>query len=395
MGEWSRRSVLGGLGAGVAELLLHTQVSTAATIAGLTGEPGLLDLRLAAVNERILHIGVAPAVAAPPVRELGVVAHPGEALLGAHAGTGNQSDEDAVRWGKHRIRVERNPLRITVTDAAGRVRQEIQFDLDSTAVRFRLGSQPLFGLGEGLVGMDLRGLRVGMRNGEGTENLRTSGARLPIPWVISPEGWGIFVGQPMGMFDLTGETGVAWPSAATSTRNVYLVLGETPAEVLRGYAELTGYPHLPPKWSLGYMQSHRTLASREEVMGIAKSFREKKLPCDALIYLGTGFCPSGWNTGHGSFTFNADVFPDPREMLREFHQENLKVVLHVVPPYDLHGKVTDTGSAAEQEGDAAPYWAEHMPVEAIGVDGMVAGRRRRACRGRAAGTERALLGWAD
>jgi alpha-glucosidase/alpha-D-xyloside xylohydrolase len=117
------------------------------------------------------------------------------------------------------------------------------------------------------------------------------------------------------------------------------------------------------------MQSHRTLASRDEVLGVAKTFREKKLPCDALIYLGTGFCPSGWNTGHGSFTFNADVFPDPREMLHEFHEEHLKVVLHVVPPYDFHGHITDTGSAAQSSGDAAPYWAEHAPLEEIGADG--------------------------
>ncbi len=77
-------------------------------------------------------------------------------------------------------------------------------------------------------------------------------------------------------------------------------------------ARLTGHPEMPPLWSLGYQQSHRTLASREEVLSIARTFREKKLPCDALIYLGTGFCPSGWNTGHGSFTFNPAVFPDPK-----------------------------------------------------------------------------------
>ena len=69
---------------------------------------------------------------------------------------------------------------------------------------------------------------------------------------------------------------------------------------------------MPPLWSLGYQQSHRTLASRDEVLSIARTFREKKLPCDALIYLGTGFCPSGWNTGHGSFAFNPRFSPTPR-----------------------------------------------------------------------------------
>ena len=359
----TRRSVLSGLGAGLAQSLFLRQVSAANLFSVQAGEPGKLDLKLTAITPQVLHIGIAPAVAAPPVRELGIMDHPHEVALGASSG-GN-----AVNWGKYRIQVAEQPLRITVMDEAQKVRQEIEFEKDSTAVRFRLGSQPLFGMGEGLSGLDRRGTRDGMRNGEGSPGLRTAGARVSIPWLMSPEGWGIFIGQPVGAFDLSGDHGIVRSSVANSTRNVYLVLGDTPAEVLRGYADLTGYPHLPPLWSLGYMQSHRTLASRDEVLGIAKTFREKKLPCDALIYLGTGFCPSGWNTGHGSFTFNADVFPDPREMFREFHEQHLKVVLHVVPPYDFHGKLTDMGAAAHELGDAVPYWAEHMPLEEIGVDG--------------------------
>lgn len=358
----TRRSVLGGLGVGLAETLFVKRLNAAALFAQ-AAKPGKLDLKLTSVTPHVLQIGIAPADAAPPTRELGTIDHPHETALGAGA------SGPLVNWGKYRIRVEEQPLRITVMDEAQKVRQEIQFDTDSTAVRFRLGSQPLFGMGEGLTGLDRRGTRDGMRNGEGSRGLSTAGARLPIPWLISPEGWGIFVGQPFGSFDLTKDMGIVRSSFATSTRNVYLIVGDTPAELLRGYADLTGYPHLPPLWALGYMQSHRTLASRDEVLGIAKTFREKKLPCDALIYLGTGFCPSGWNTGHGSFTFNSDVFPDPQEMLREYHEKNLKVVLHVVPPYDFHGKLTDTGAAARTLGDAVPYWAEHMPLEKMGVDG--------------------------
>jgi alpha-glucosidase/alpha-D-xyloside xylohydrolase len=361
--EPTRRCVLGGLGAGLAQLLFQTQLKAASSWAVQTGKPGKLNLRLTAMTQRVLRISIAPAAAKPLSGELGVVESPRETALGEGSAT------DAVIWGEYRIRVEEEPLRITLTDATQRIRQQIQFAPDSTAVRFRLGSQPVFGLGEGLTGLDSRGTKDEMRNGQGSSDLRIAGSRVPIPWVVSPEGWGVFVGQPMGTFDLTGATGVVRSPVATSTRNVYVILGETPAELLRGYAELTGYPHLPPLWSLGYMQSHRTLASRDEVLGIAKTFREKRLPCDALIYLGTGFCPSGWNTGHGSFTFNADVFPDPAEMLRQLHEEHFKVVLHVVPPYDFHGKITDTASAARTPGDAASYWAEHMPIEGIGVDG--------------------------
>ncbi len=153
-------------------------------------------------------------------------------------------------------------------------------------------------------------------------------------------------------------------------RTCFWSIAESPAELLRQYAEITGYPHLPAKWALGFQQSHRTLDSREQILEEAKTFREKKLPCDTMIYLGTGFCPSGWNTGHGSFVFNDAVFPEPEAEIRALHDQHFQVVLHVVnPPENLHGAVADTGAAAAIPGDAANYWAQHVPLVRLGVDG--------------------------
>jgi len=55
-------------------------------------------------------------------------------------------------------------------------------------------------------------------------------------------------------------------------------------------------------------------------------FAEKKLPCDALIYLGTGYCTNGWNTGHGSLSQHERL--SHRKTSSRFRHE-LKVVFHV------------------------------------------------------------------
>jgi alpha-glucosidase (family GH31 glycosyl hydrolase) len=361
----SRRALLGGCAAGLAELLLTRRVRAASVRNPLSGAPGELDLSLAALSPAILRISVAPVSARPPAEELGVVAQSRASALLRKA----EPVTAELPWGKYRIGVAEDPLRITVSRANGDVCQQIQFDPDTVAVEFILGKSPVFGLGEGLPRYDLRGARYEMKNGQGTSNLRLDGSRVPIPWLISAAGWGLFVGQPSGIFDLSGDNGVFRPVEASATRNVYLMVGDTPEEILRGYAELTGFPHLPPLWALGYQQSHRTLGGRDEVMTEARTFREKKLPCDTLIYLGTGFCPSGWNTGHGSFTFNENVFPDPKAMIAQLHEEHFRVVLHVVPPGDFHGTLHDSGVAVNAPGDAVPYWRQHMPVEEAGVDG--------------------------
>jgi len=364
----SRRSVLVGASAITTQLLFQTRLSTAAALppAGserLAAAPGLLYLTLTGLSAGTLRIGIAPATAKAPAHELGFVDREWPAPLEAP----EVATARTIRWGKYTVRIEIDPLTISILES-GKKRQQIRFDLDSTNVHFDLDG-PVFGLGEGTNTFDRRNTREGLVNGQTPADFRTFGARLQIPFALSASGWGIFIGQPQGTFEFTQAEGVFRGVEATSTRNVFVMLGEGPAEVLHEYAQLTGFPHMPPRWALGYMQSHRTLASRDEVLNVTRTFRDKKLPCDAVIYLGTGFCPSGWNTGHGSFTFNDQVFPDPAAMLREIHDRHFRVILHVVPPGDLHGRVSDTGEAAAAPGDAASYWDDHAALEHMGVDG--------------------------
>ena len=273
-----------------------------------------------------------------------------------------------IPWGEYTVRIATKPLHIAVEHPQSGVVQELNFRPDLNQIAFGCNGVPVYGMGPGAHPMNRRGATDIMRN-EAGDNLRVFGSRNPIPWLMG-KGWGLYFHEPGGQFDLSGDMGLFKPSDSARGQDLYLCVSPTPAGLLRQYAEITGYPHLPAKWTLGFQQSHRTIDSREQIMEEARIFRDKKLPCDALIYLGTGFCPSGWNTGHGSFAFNEAVFPDPEAMIREFHDLHFNVVLHVLnPPENLHGQVTDTGPAASAPSDAANYWQQHVPLIEIGVDG--------------------------
>jgi alpha-glucosidase (family GH31 glycosyl hydrolase) len=346
-------------------VLFRCRIGSAAILpdAAGTAAPEELDLTLTAMSAQTLRIGIAPANDIAPNRELGFVANHWPAPLAAPG----PARPATISWGKYTISVSIDPLCIAVLQDGKRL-QEIRFDPGSTDIHF-LVDGPVFGLGEGAHPLDRRGTQEGLLNGQQTPDLRVFGARVQIPWIFSPAGWGIFIGLPQGGFEFTQQEGSYRGPQATSTRNIFCMFGDGPVNVLKEYARLTGFPHLPPRWALGYMQSHRTLASRDEVFEVMRTFREKKLPCDAVIYLGTGFCPSGWNTGHGSFTFNDQIFPDPAADLKQIHEQNFKVILHVVPPADFHGKITDSGEAAAEPGDAAAYWQQHAALDRLGVDG--------------------------
>jgi alpha-glucosidase (family GH31 glycosyl hydrolase) len=332
----------------------------------------VVELNVAAIGSRTLRVsllrvvnGRAERVEADPAMVLAAASRP---LLKSRSITKVQ----LRTWGQYRIAVSGNPLAVSIEDRLGKQIQRLEFDPDRAEIRFGIGTLPLFGLGEGGPQYDRRGHEYTMRNGQYNPDQRIEGGRMPIPWVISPAGWGLFFHSPFGITDLKGPEGKFTAQAQTPALpvDIFIAVGSKPAEMLREYAELTGYPHLPPLWSFGYQQSHRTLESREEVMSELREFRQKKLPCDTMIYLGTGFCPSGWNTGHGSFRFNEQAFPDPAAMIDEMHREHFHIVLHLTqPPERLFGTVNDTGATANEPDNAAHYWSTHRDVSRLRVDG--------------------------
>jgi alpha-glucosidase (family GH31 glycosyl hydrolase) len=278
-----------------------------------------------------------------------------------------------IPCGKLRVRIEPDPLTFHVETAGGKTIQQLTVDEATGVVTFVTGNAPLLGLGEGGRQFDRRGSVDPMRNGEGVPDLRTVGARVPIPWIIGAAGWAIFFHQPYGTFDFTGPESKFQPKngAPVLPLDLFFVGSGDPATIMGEYARLTGLAEMPPLWSFGYQQSHRTLASREEILDEAATFREKKLPCDALIYLGTGFCPSGWNTANGTFDWNSRVFPDPKAILEKIHEQNFRAVLHVVIlSRTLTGSVRDTCNLERfDDTRASCYWDEHRRDFAMGVDG--------------------------
>jgi alpha-glucosidase (family GH31 glycosyl hydrolase) len=278
-----------------------------------------------------------------------------------------------IECGGMKVLFRPRPLAFTITTPEGQTVQQLSVDEETGSVSFLTGDSPLLGLGEGGPQFDRRGSIDRMKSGQGGYQLGTHGGRVPIPWLIGTSGWAMFFHQPFGTFDFTGAQSKFLPTSPQTALplDIFFVASRNPATIMSEYARLTGHAEKPPLWSFGYQQSHRTLASREEVLAEARTFREKKLPCDALIYLGTGFCPSGWNTENGSFVWNSRVFPDPKEILDELHKDNFRVALHAVILSDkLRGTVHDACELPRFDEELAScQWDAHRKDFALGVDG--------------------------
>ena len=332
--------------------------------------------------------------------------------------------EKSLRIGKLRITLKPQPLTLSVRRPDGRLVQELIFtDGGGTnSVAFRTDA-PVLGLGEGANQFDRRGQFYRMINGQIAPFLATHGATIPVPFLIGTDGWALFAYQPWGEFDLRGGKGCFLPGKESAGRvplDLFVIAVAEPADALAEFIRLTDRPVMPPKWVMGYIQSHRTLLGPDDAPNIARTFRERQLPCDALIYLGTGYCTNGWNVVNGTIDFNTNAFPRPAEQIRALQAEHFKVILHVnQAPRNLFGstvsptnrsrrresaltssseRVSGLTSAATRLFDRGPYltpaerrdlrrslvgadedfnsplhirnyWAWHRPVFALGVDG--------------------------
>ena len=353
-----------------------------------------VEIAVAAVTPSTIRITVVP-VDAVAVPDDGVLV---PAAAGKRAGRAPASERfSPIRAGDLIVRFTAAPPTLHVERRDGSLVQKLTLDAAAPTMSFLLPKGPLLGFGAGGPQFDRKGITDRMRSGQGGYQLRTHGGRVPIQFLIGTDGWGMYIHKPElsstpgpqgappspPVFDLSGSKGRMLPPGDAAPLDVFITSSKDPATIVGDFARITGRAELPPLWSFGYMQSHRTLAGPDEVMGIARTFREKNLPCDALIYLGTEFTPSGWNTRNGEFEWKTENFPAPAKMVEQLHAHNLKVVLHIViEGRYMSGAVSDpcTPDKAVPSGRtpdnrwpdqrAVPcYWPYHKPLMDLGVDG--------------------------
>jgi alpha-glucosidase (family GH31 glycosyl hydrolase) len=282
--------------------------------------------------------------------------------------------EKELHMGKLRLTLGPNPLTIRIHRPDGTLVQELQFNPAANTISLHTDA-PVLGLGEGADQFDRRGADYPLINGQ-RYRLAELGARVFSPFLIGTDGWAMYIASPAGGIDLRGERGAFHARNATGPgfAEVFVIDAREPADAMREFTRLTGAPVMPPKWALGFMQSHRTLSTEGDILQEAMTFREKDLPCDAFIFLGTGFCPAGWNFGHDSFQFNTNVFvDDAASVISDLHSNHLHVVLHVVPLQrdypTLHGNIPAAPGEVLDERHIENYWNRHQALVAAGVDG--------------------------
>ncbi|MBQ7572709.1 MAG: hypothetical protein IJT23_00440 [Clostridia bacterium] len=173
-----------------------------------------------------------------------------------------------------------------------------------------------YGLGHEATGcFDLKGTSI---------DLRHVNAKCTIPFVYSSLGYGFLWNVPStGLCELAYNR-TRWTSDATEQID-YVVIGGNPKEVSMTLSDLTGHAPKMPHWATGFWQSRLRYETQDEVLAVAKRYKELGIPLSVIVidYF-------HW-TEQGDYKFDPKYWKNPKEMADKLHDMGIKLMVSMWP----------------------------------------------------------------
>lgn len=149
-----------------------------------------------------------------------------------------------------------------------------------------------------------------------------------IPFVYSSQGYGFLWNNPaIGRVEF-GISATRWVSDCGRQLDWIVIGGANPAEILRHYDELTGFPPEYPAWAVGLWQSKLRYETQEELLSIAREYRARQIPI-ALIACDYFHWPQ-----QGEWKFDRQYWPNPEEMVEELKEMGVHLLISIWPTCD-------------------------------------------------------------
>ncbi|USB34301.1 TIM-barrel domain-containing protein [Paenibacillus sp. YPG26] len=267
-----------------------------------------------------------------------------------------------VRTGAFHVALDKETLSVQIRQGSEQDYGEYSFSFSGSRLRCRgklKEEAAIFGLGETTGYLNKRGDRYTMWNSDVLDphvpDMESLYQSIPLLIHHSAEGsLGLFIDHPGRMtIDMRESNDYYDVETMNGEMDLYIIAGKDLRGVVTSYTGLTGRMQMPPLWSLGYQQSRFSYMNQEEVLDLARTFRAKQIPCDA-IYLDIHYMDH-----YKVFSFDPVQFPDPQGMIEELKEMGLRIVPIVDP-----GVKMDEGYTIYEEGLAERHFCKFADGEA-------------------------------
>ena len=180
--------------------------------------------------------------------------------------------------------------------------------------------EKIFGMGQYQQAyMDLKGC---------TLELAQKNTQASVPYLVSSKGYGLLWNNPAIGRATLGANVTEFTAESTRQIDYWINAADTPAALVEQYTELTGRVPMMPKWAMGFWQCKLRYQTQDEVLTIARRYKELNIPLSVIVI---DFFH--W-TQQGDWRFDPEYFPDPKAMINELHEMGVRVMISIWPTVD-------------------------------------------------------------
>ncbi len=288
-------------------------------------------LRLQVCSDSIVHVLYSPSAAFPANRPDPVVIKTN--WPATKFAMQENADEVTLSTSRLKIVVTRKDGAITYRDLAGKqLLQEATRKLTPVKVNgedtYHAESfVNIYGSREAFYGLGQHQAGVWNYRGESVD-ISQDNSNISVPFLVSSNGYGIFWNNDSrSRFNNRFANYLYISSEVADVIDYYFFYGPDLDKVIAAYRELTGQAPLFGKWAYGFWQCKNRYKSQEEILGVARRYRELHIPADNIVQ------DWFWWNRKGEFVFNKN-YPDPKRMVDELHRENFHLMVSIWPFFE-------------------------------------------------------------
>ena len=156
-------------------------------------------------------------------------------------------------------------------------------------------------------------------------NMLHYNTKSALPVYYSSLGYGFFWNNPSPGRCETTNNHILWYSEAAYQADYLVYVGDTPAEVMSIYHNLTGSAPRLPEWAAGFWQCKLRYESQEDLLEVAREYKKRDIPLAAIVidYF-------HW-TEQGEWKFDPKYWPDPKAMCDELRSMGVEPIVSIWP----------------------------------------------------------------
>ena len=158
--------------------------------------------------------------------------------------------------------------------------------------------------------------------------LAQKNSQISIPFYLSSLGYGFLWNNPAVGHVNFAKNITEWVAESTKAMDYWITAADTPSGIIENYTAAVGRAPVLTKDYLGFWQCKLRYRTQEEVLTVARKYKEMGIHLDVIV-IDFFHWPR-----QGDWCFDKEYWPDPKAMCDELHSMGTKVMVSVWPSVD-------------------------------------------------------------